>query len=288
METLDIPSTGTTLRTYAYGKGEPIVLVHGGPGCPGYMRPIGQHLESHYRIVEYYQRGCSFSPAAPHTITVENHIRDLHEVIQKTCTSPPILIGSSWGAALATLFALRYPAEVKKLILIGTATFSDEGKESYSMATLYRLSQEDREEVEKLKRDLQKNKDPLEQNALFEEVYSHLFPAYFAKPPPSFSKIDCVEFNYEGFKETMTDFDAHRNDWMTLLQGLSQINVPIVAIHGEDDPHPYEHIEQIFSQYAPDFTLQLIPQCGHYPWLEPGKSEAFFHLLDEELKSPEK
>ena len=49
---------GVTLHYEVLGKGEPVVLLSGGPGfSPEYMRPIAERLQKSHAVVLYHQRG---------------------------------------------------------------------------------------------------------------------------------------------------------------------------------------------------------------------------------------
>ena len=49
---------GVTLHYEVVGKGEPVVLLSGGPGfSPEYLRPIAERLGKQYAAVLFHQRG---------------------------------------------------------------------------------------------------------------------------------------------------------------------------------------------------------------------------------------
>ena len=103
---VDSDSNKKTLGVREYGTSGSIVLVlHGGPGAPGYMAPVAHRLADAFRILEPMQRGSDDKP-----LTVERHIADLHEVVQSQCEGGrPALVGHSWGAMLALAYAAAHP-----------------------------------------------------------------------------------------------------------------------------------------------------------------------------------
>src|SRR4051812_32789252 len=53
-----IQSEGAQLKTFVYGGSagndpKVVILLHGGPGLPGYMRSLGELLSDHFTVVEY-------------------------------------------------------------------------------------------------------------------------------------------------------------------------------------------------------------------------------------------
>lgn len=104
----------------------PVLLwLHGGPG--GAERPLFRlydgSLEKHFVVAYLDQRGAGRSwdrKADSARLTVERHRRDLDFVVDELRAAfpgqPLILVGHSWGAALAILFAGSHPDKVDGII----------------------------------------------------------------------------------------------------------------------------------------------------------------------------
>jgi proline iminopeptidase len=100
----------------------PIIYLHGGPG--GHINDSIIHdllplADSGYNVYLYDQIGSGQSARLNNIkdYTVDRNLKDLEEIIQKTGAQKVILIGQSWGAILATLFASDYADKIDKLIL---------------------------------------------------------------------------------------------------------------------------------------------------------------------------
>jgi pimeloyl-ACP methyl ester carboxylesterase len=108
-----------------YGLAGPLViLIHGGPGAPGYMRPLADALADSHRVLEPFQRPSGGAP-----LTVGVHVEDLHELILSNPTDPyPALVGHSWGAMLALAYAAAHPDHAGPLVLIGSGTWDQESR----------------------------------------------------------------------------------------------------------------------------------------------------------------
>jgi len=68
-----------------------------------------------------------------------------------------------------------------------------------------------------------------------------------------------------------------------LLRMGGQIRCPVVAIHGEHDPHPFEGVRTPLSRVLKDFRFVLLKSCGHNPWLERYASDRFFDVIRGKL-----
>ena len=92
-----------------YGKAPyRIVLVHGGPGAPGELKPVALELSRWYGTVESFQS----------KNTIDEQVEELKYQIESESDLPVILIGWSWGSWLSYIFTAKYPSLIKKLILI--------------------------------------------------------------------------------------------------------------------------------------------------------------------------
>lgn len=101
--------------------GEPVVVLHGGPGggCSPAMRRYFD--PAHYRIVLFDQRGCGRS--RPHASVSHNTtwhlVRDIETIRQTLGIDRWICFGGSWGATLALVYAISHPDRATRLILRG-------------------------------------------------------------------------------------------------------------------------------------------------------------------------
>ncbi len=71
-----------------------------------------------------------------------------------------------------------------------------------------------------------------------------------------------------------------------LLDIVAKIRCPVVAIHGDYDPHPAEGVRGPLSSILKDFRLILLEKCGHKPWIEREAKETFYEILNKELAYP--
>lgn len=114
--------------TLISGKGEkktcPIIYLHGGPGGPvsdEHIHILSPFSEDGYDVYLYDQVGCGQSNLLDNIeeYTADRHKKDLEEICKKIGAKKFILIGQSWGAMLATLFAADNPEKIEKIIFTG-------------------------------------------------------------------------------------------------------------------------------------------------------------------------
>lgn len=100
--------------------GKPVLVFHGGPGGASRLRHAEVFDRRKFRVVFFDQRGCGRSQ--PSGETAHNTTADLlHDAARLLdfldIKEKVILLGGSWGATLALLFAEKYPERVKALLL---------------------------------------------------------------------------------------------------------------------------------------------------------------------------
>jgi len=93
-------------------NGQPVLILHGGPGGGSNPTMRRYHCPDQYRIVLFDQRGCGRS--TPHASLDNNTTPDLVEDIERIRTELGIrrwqLFGGSWGSTLALAYAESYPS----------------------------------------------------------------------------------------------------------------------------------------------------------------------------------
>jgi pimeloyl-ACP methyl ester carboxylesterase len=60
---------------------------------------------------------------------------------------------------------------------------------------------------------------------------------------------------------------------------FASIAVPVIMLHGADDPHPGRMIRASLAPVLPQLEYQEWKHCGHYPWRERAARDEFFTVL---------
>ena len=102
------------------GEGPPIVLINGGPGGTLLsFRPHFSHAEKFANIIYYDQRGCGRSDYEPGAgYSVEQAVDDLDKLRQALNIEKWVVLGHSYGGALARLYAEKYPERTLGIVLV--------------------------------------------------------------------------------------------------------------------------------------------------------------------------
>ncbi|KAJ7298866.1 hypothetical protein O6H91_11G088600 [Diphasiastrum complanatum] len=102
-------------------EGKPVVFLHGGPGAGCTERHARFFDPKHYRIILFDQRACGKS--TPRGCLEENTtwhlVQDIEKLRKHLGVQRWIILGGSWGVALALAYAEAHPDAVSGLILRG-------------------------------------------------------------------------------------------------------------------------------------------------------------------------
>lgn len=101
------------------GEGEPLFLLHGNGEDGTYFANQISFFSDRYRVIAVDTRGHGKSPRGTAPFTMEQFAMDLHSLMEKLQIQRGIILGFSDGANIAMKFALKYPNQVKALILNG-------------------------------------------------------------------------------------------------------------------------------------------------------------------------
>ena len=104
-----------------YGKGEPVLVLHGGMvGCSYEMGPLIDSLSTKYQVIAVTTRGHGRSEIGHKPVTYEQRANDALAALNAVTDKPAALVlGFSDGAYTSYKLASMYPERVKKLIAIG-------------------------------------------------------------------------------------------------------------------------------------------------------------------------
>jgi pimeloyl-ACP methyl ester carboxylesterase len=212
--------------------------------------------------------------------TLEGQISELRTQLAEHADVPVTLIGSSWGAVLALLLAAREEKLVRKLILVGSAVFDAQNSSRVEARRISRLDAGKRRRYETLKMELEMA-TPADSRRLMKEWGEIILEADVYDPLTT--DLEALDLQYDLHKKVWSDFVALRDHPTRLGGELSKINVPVLVLHGEFDPHPMEGIRPFLESCLRDVRFHTFPECGHYPWIERRAKSEFFDILSQEV-----
>lgn len=259
------------LRTYGVAP-YTVAVIHGGPGAGGELAPVARRLSKAWGVIEPIQTATS----------VDGQIEELRVVLEEQRNRPIVWVGYSWGAWLAMLTAARYPALCERLILVSSGPFEVSYVKKLRETRMGRLSDRERAEFGMLMDRLNgaTGDDRDRAMARLGELVSKSDD--YDPIPGDRRRSDAVDVSGDIFQRVWAEAAEMRKNG-DLLRAAGQVGCPVVAIHGDHDPHPAAGVERPLAGILDDFRFFLVEKCGHTPWIERHASEGFYALLGEAI-----
>lgn len=254
-----------------YGKSPySVAVIHGGPGATGEMEPVAQELSKNFGVLEPLQTKDS----------IDGQIEELKNVLEENASLPVTLIGHSWGAWLSWIFAAKYPAFVKKIILVSSGPFEEKYVNEIMETRLRHLDKKEQKEAKVLLDLFNNSKEKSD-----EEKFSR-----FGELMEKADSYDSI--NLESGTEIISNPEIYQKVWPEannlrksgeLLELGKKIRCEVTVIHGDYDSHPARDVEISLNKVLKNFKFILLSKCGHTPWKEKFAREKFFEILKNEI-----
>lgn len=122
-----IPVRGIRYYMETYGKGKPLVLLHGNGGSIASMASIIPYFSERYRIIAIDSRAHGKSIDTQDSLSFEMIADDVSAILDKMQIAKADFIGWSDGGIVALEMAMRHPQQVKKIVATGANITPDSG-----------------------------------------------------------------------------------------------------------------------------------------------------------------
>lgn len=263
---------GVRLGYRKVGSGpQTIVVLHGGPGFTmDYLADDLLQLARDHTLIFYDQRGTGRSTLVNDAegLDAQRFADDLEAVRRHFNLQKPTLLGHSWGAGVAALYATRFPQHVGRLIIVGGVPIRGTDLQR-TFATL-RNSPDQAWLAELRQRSVAWRDDPGNAQAC-RAFYSTWFKPFFVDTAAlSRSKGDFCAGSAASLINKTASVDRFvlqslgDYEWASALK---QLGAPALVIHGAADPIPAETAAE-WARTLPNARLLLLGGVGHFPYLE--------------------
>jgi len=288
-------ASGHVLHVEEAGRADGVaaLVLHGGPGS-GNSPLLRRFFDpARYRIVCPDQRGAGKSRPRGSTVdnTTDHLIADLETVREALSVERWLVVGGSWGAALALAYAAAHPGAVAGLQLRATFLARDEditrffqpadGEHAAAWALFASIAPANQRHalLPFLARELNSNDDTARHVALaWWRWESTLATGTVAQQAPSGAALDALVDRYR----VQSHYLLHRCwlDAPPLLDRCALVpKVPTLLVHGANDRICRPEASLAVHSRLPHSRLQIIEGAGHDP-THPAMVQATVDALD--------
>lgn len=256
----------------SFGSGEPIIVIHGGPGMmdSSYLLPQMLELTKTNQVIFYDQRGSGKSLETkinPELMNLEQFTQDLDDLHKSLNLDKVTLLGHSWGGIIAMNYAIKHPENMNKLILLNSAPADYKGQLAFT------------KEYIKRGKNIMKQTAPLynyqELEKLTLKEINNLYKILLSIYVYDQKNIAKINIDFDSKLVAVTGIKSAeeivKTSWMqkdfNLFPQLQKLHIPTLIIHGREDIVPVSAAEEI-NKAIPSSKLVIIEKCDHFSFVE--------------------
>jgi pimeloyl-ACP methyl ester carboxylesterase len=217
-------TSGTTRSGYAQsngikyyyeisGKGEPLLLLHGGLGSTGMFAPVMPAFTEHRQVIAIDLQGHGRTQLGRSKISLPDLGDDIAAVLTQLGYRNVDALGYSFGGGVAFRLAVQHPGMVRRLALV-SAGFASEG--------FYPEMREQQKQV----------------NADFAEAM---------KPTPMYQSYVAVAPKPEDFPKLLQAMGDLMREQYDYSADVKKLTMPTMLIFGDSDMYRPEHIVEFYK-----------------------------------------
>lgn len=248
------------------GTGDPIIVVHGGPGLDhAYLRPGLDALATRNTVIYYDQRGTGRSTVelVESAVNLEAFVDDIEALRQVLGYEQVSVLGHSFGVLIAIEYAARYPDHLRSLILMNPVEPGSRFAEQTAQRQRAKVTQADSIELaELMSSEGFGARDP----ATLSQVYRVAFrQAFRDRDLVRELDLDLATTTARNGQDVAALLGASFGtiDWW---DRLGAIEVPTLVLHGRYDTPPMEMSLELAEAF-PAGSFEVL-NSGHFPYVE--------------------
>lgn len=280
---------GYKINIETLGTGDPIFFFAGGPGnSHDYMQgAFGQYHKTHQVVfIDMLGRGMSDNAKDKSEYSIANDVHITEQVRLALGLDKIALVGHSYGTVVAQAYAIKYPQQVSKMILISgfhSGEMWQANCDSYNHYTKTHFP-ETWHKVDSLRQLGYISSDPV-----FTKVYGSVPTKYIyyhdtkikgRRPTTKYRNWN--NDVYYGIIGRDADFFVSGSMMDTdFRKDLKKLTFPTLITAGRYDGVSTPEYNVQYKIYMPKAKFVMFEQSGHNPYLE--ETEKFFKLMDSFL-----
>jgi pimeloyl-ACP methyl ester carboxylesterase len=251
------------LHFRSFGKGEPLIILHGVFGSSDNWQTVGKDLSAHFTVylVDLRNHGNS-----PHSEEFDYNVMadDILELMLSEGIGQAYIMGHSMGGKVAMTFATRYPEKVMKLIVVDISPRHYEPHHAQIFRAFRSL-----------------NLDLIKTRQEADEQMSYRIPEFgvrqfilknLTREGDRFVwklNLDVIEEKAANVGEALAD-----DDWF---------NGHVLFIGGSNSNYIQESDHKKIRQHFPNAIIKMVPGAGH--WVHAEQPKTLLRLVSDFLAS---
>lgn len=248
MPSLAVP--GCALHYDVFGKGEPLILVHGTGTDSTIWDPVIDLLAVDHQVVVYDRRGYGRSVHRP-VRDYRIHANDLNEILTQICDTAAHIVGWSSGGNVSMAVAAADTSRVRSLCVVEPPLHTVRLADKSVAAVTARIKW----------KQLRGNR-----TAAGEEFFRFVYAMRSGGNAYDQAPASVREGMLSNIGPVLAEFDLHPFGVASEHVRVGRIAaapVPITWVLGDQSPEWLHRIHQRFARHRRDLRTVVIPDVGH-------------------------
>jgi pimeloyl-ACP methyl ester carboxylesterase len=249
-----------------HGKGEPLLLLHGGLGNIEMFGPVLPAFASKRQVIAVDLHGHGRTRLGSREISLVDQGRDMAEIVRQLGYSQVDAMGYSLGAGVAFQFAVQNPQLVRRLVLVSGA---------YSQ-------------------------DGFHPEMLPQQAQVGAGMAEMMKDTPMYQSYAAVAPDPKEFPKLLDQLGAYMRKPYDWSGDVKKLTMPVMLVYGDSDMFRPEHIVKFYQLLGGGLKdagwgrenlsrnrLAILPNLTHYEiFMSPALMQTTLPFLNGETQAP--
>ena len=244
-----------------YGRGRPVILLHGWLGSWGYWLNTMESLKNQYRCYALDFWGFGESGKRRSSYHVDDFVNLVDQFMDRLGIEAAPIVGHSMGGTVAMALAINRPERVRRVIVVGSPVVGD------SLHLFLRLAGK-----------------PWIANIVWSvpvvlNFGIKVFSPFVVRDSDEWYQMITRDLSRTTLEAFFSSINSLR--YTDLRPQLARVDKPIMGIYGVSDRVVQPAQAQVITSVAQMSRVKMMPSSGHFPMLD--EPQAFNRHLAEFL-----